>query len=186
MATGSIVVDEGRDHTPADLGDFPNSRTEAQTGEKRTATSHKEIAICSSTEIGSQVNRFRLCGLVTELSRRIKAMAEKQGESLPMTMIVRAFLRSYRLATQDGHGPLPGSEMDVVNLKNLSHRVLRDEIDRLSRDRMRSSEARLADAVRVGDEARIRAQKEGIEREVKLRAQRANEDGRTLHANGGS
>jgi hypothetical protein len=115
------------------------------------------------------VNRFLLCVLVSESAKRIKASAEKSGESLPMTMVVRGVLRAYRLAAKDKYGPLAEPDLDITGLMSLNEKVLRDEITRHSRDRVKNSETRLAHAERLGDDARVKAEKDGLEHAIALR-----------------
>ena len=122
-----------------------------------------------SREAGDQVNRFLLCALVNESSRHIKARARRLGESLPMSMIVRGVLRSYRLAANDSSGPLAGPAFDVAGLQRLNEIVLKDEIARLSQERVRHSQAKLASAERLGDYARIKVEKTELERASELR-----------------
>jgi len=114
-------------------------------------------------EAGDQVNRFLLCTLVRESSRRIKASAQRAGESLPMTMIVRSVLRSYRLAAMDKAGPLAGPHLDAAGLRVLNARVLNSEIARHCGERVRNGKARVARAERLGDAARIRIEKDELE-----------------------
>ncbi|MCI0487361.1 MAG: hypothetical protein L0229_12270 [Blastocatellia bacterium] len=120
-------------------------------------------------EFGDQVNKFLLCTLVTESAKRIKANAEKVGESLPMTMIVRGVLRSYRTEAKERPGLFVGSELDIVSLKVLNNKVLRDEIARHSKDRVKNSEARLARAKRLGDDTKIKAERDDLEQAITLR-----------------
>ena len=117
-------------------------------------------------ESGDQVNRFLLCALVAESSKHIKASAQRAGESLPMTKIVRGVLRSYRLAAMDKSGPLSGSELDMPGLNRLNKQVLASEIARHSRDRVNNSKVLLARAERLGDDARIKAERDGLEQAV--------------------
>jgi len=120
-------------------------------------------------EAGDQVNGFLLCTLISESAKRIKKNAERAGESLPMTMVVRAVLRSYRIAARDKYGPLSSAELDVAGITLLNDKVLKDEIARHTRDRVRNSEIRLAHAENVGDDARIRVEKDGLEHAIAVR-----------------
>jgi hypothetical protein len=95
--------------------------------------------------------------------------AEKSGESLPMTMVVRGVLRAYRLAAKDKYGPLAEPDLDITGLMSLNEKVLRDEIARHSRDRVKNSETRLAHAERLGDDTRVKAEKDGLEHAIALR-----------------
>ena len=86
-----------------------------------------------------------------------------------MTMVVRAVLRSYRIAARDKYGPLSSAELDVAGITLLNDKVLKDEIARHTRDRVRNSEIRLAHAENVGDDARIRVEKDGLEHAIAVR-----------------
>jgi hypothetical protein len=120
-------------------------------------------------EAGDQVNRFLLCALVSESAKRIKVSAEKAGAILPMTMVVRGVLRSYRLAAKDRNGPLTEPELDIAGLRRLNEKVLKDQIALHTRDRVKNSETRLAHAVRLGDDARIKVEKDGLEQAIESR-----------------
>lgn len=120
-------------------------------------------------QAGDHVNRFLLCTLVSESSRQIKASAEKAGASLLMTKIVRSVLRNYRLASIEDPGFLTGPSLDLSRVRQLNERILRDEIARQTGDTVTNSEARLARAVRLGDDARIKAEKDDLEYAVELR-----------------
>ena len=139
--------------------------------EKRAETSRSEITNRPRAErqAGDQVNRFLLCALVNESSRQIKASAQRAGASLPMSKIVRGVLRSYRLAAIDESGPLAGPTLDIPGLRRLNALVLRSEIARHTRDGMKNSEATLARAQRLGDGARIKAERDGLEHAIELR-----------------
>jgi hypothetical protein len=102
-------------------------------------------------ECGDEVNRFLLCKLVNDASKEIKASAERSGETLPMTMIVRGVLRSFRLAAMDKDGPLTGSVLDVPALTSLNSRVLQGEIARYDRARAKRNEAKSARAERPSE-----------------------------------
>jgi len=115
------------------------------------------------------VNGFLLCTLISESAKRIKMSAERAGESLPMTMIVRAVLRSYRIAAKDKYGPLSDPELDIEGITLLNDKVLKDEIARHSRDRVKNSEMRLAHAEGQGDDARIKVEKDGLEHAIEVR-----------------
>lgn len=120
-------------------------------------------------DAGDQVNRFLLCTLVSESSKRIKASAEKAGESMPLATIVRGVLRAYRVAAADREGPLAGPDLDIVGLKILNEKVLKGEIARHTRERVRNSEARLARAQRLGDDSRIKAERGELELAIEIR-----------------
>ena len=135
--------------------------------EEKTKTPRVNIEDRSDArELGDQVNRFLLCALVAESSKHIKASAQRAGESLPMTKIVRGVLRSYRLAAMEKGGPLSGSELDIPGLERLNKQVLASEIARHSRDRVSNSRVLLARAERLGDDARIKAQRDGLEQAI--------------------
>lgn len=122
---------------------------------------------------GDQVNRFLLCTLVSESSKRIKASAERAGESMPLAMIVRGVLRAYRVAASEKGGPLAGPELDVAGLSRLNDTVLKGEIARHTRERVKNSEARLARAERLGDDSRIKAEKSELELALEVRSRLA-------------
>ncbi len=168
MASNSIVTIEPSDGSAlTEFSDFKTSVIEPQVIEKQAPI----ITNASRTqrEVGDQVNRFLLCALVSESAKRVKVGAEKIGESLPMTMIVRGVLRSYRLAAKDEYGPLAKPEPDIAGLRILNEKVLKDEVARHSLERVKNSETRLAHAKRLGDDTRIKVEKEGLERAVELR-----------------
>jgi hypothetical protein len=159
--TGNYTVFDGVNYRGAKPGDSPARETDSV---KRTSD---EIAITSVSQIetASRVNRFLLCAVVSESAKRIKVRAEKMGESLPITMIVRSFLRSYR--AEDGCRPPQGSDPDTTNLRDLRDKVLRNEIERTSTDRIQTSKGRLAQAARRGDDAAIEAERDILEQTVK-------------------
>ena len=105
-------------------------------------------------ESGDEVNRFLLCTLVNGASRRIKARAERAGDSLPMSAIVRGVLRSYRLAATDKDGPLADAVLDIDALQRLNAKVLGSEMARHDRDRAKGSESKIARTERPGDASR--------------------------------
>ena len=127
----------------------------------------------SERDAGDQVNRFLLCTLVSESSKRIKASAERAGESMPLAMIVRGVLRAYRVAAAEKDGPLAGPELDVPGLTKLNDKVLKGEIARHTRERVKNSEARLARAERLGDDSRIKAEKGELELALEVRSRLA-------------
>lgn len=120
-------------------------------------------------EVGDQLNRFLLCTLVNESSKQIKRSAQKTGATLPMSMIVRGVLRSYRRAAIDEFGPLAGPEFDIAGLRRLNETILRSEIERHTRDGVKNSAARLERAQRIGDDERIKVEKDGLEHAIELR-----------------
>lgn len=123
----------------------------------------------TSRQVGDQLNRFLLCALVNESSRQIKRSAQKAGSTLPMPMIVRGVLRSYRLAAIDECGPLAGPGFDISGLRRLNDGILRCEIARHTRESVKNSEARLARAQRHGDGERIKLERDGLEHAIELR-----------------
>jgi hypothetical protein len=146
-----------------------------KTGEKLALTRRSEAVEPSRGErdAGDQVNRFLLCTLVSESSKRIKASAERAGESMPLAMIVRGVLRAYRVAASDKEGPLSGPDLDISGLKRLNEKVLKGEIARHTRERVKNSEARLARAERLGDDTRIKAEKGELELAIEARTRLA-------------
>ena len=147
----------------------------AKTVEKQAPAGRSEAGDGSRSErdAGDQVNRFLLCTLVSESSKRIKASAERAGESMPLAMIVRGVLRAYRVAAADKDGPLAGPELDISGLARLNDKVLKGEIARHTRERVKNSEARLARAERLGDDSRIRAEKGELELAIEVRSRLA-------------
>lgn len=123
----------------------------------------------SAREAGDQVNRFLLCTLVNESSAQIKVSAQKAGVSVPMSRIVRGVLRSYRLAAIDEFGPLAGPTLDIAGLRRLNEEILGREIARHTRDSVKSSQAKLARAERLGDGERIKIERDGLEHAIELR-----------------
>lgn len=119
--------------------------------------------------VGDQLNRFLFCRLVNESSRQIKRSAQKTGATLPMNMIVRGVLRSYRRAAIDECGPLAGPEFDIPGLRRLNDGILRSEIERHTRDSVENSASRLARAQRLGDDERIKVERDGLEHAIELR-----------------
>jgi len=154
--------------------DVSNRARAAKAAEKAVA-GRAEAADGSRSErdAGDQVNRFLLCTLVSESSKRIKASAERAGESMPLAMIVRGVLRAYRVAAADKDGPLAGPELDISGLARLNDKVLKGEIARHTRERVKNSEARLARAERLGDDSRIRAEKGELELAIEVRSRLA-------------
>ena len=105
-------------------------------------------------ESGDEVNRFLLCTLVNSASRRIKARAERAGDTLPMSAIVRGVLRSYRLAATDKDGPLADAVLDIDAIQRLNAKVLGSEMARHDRERAKGSEPKIARTERPGDASR--------------------------------
>ena len=109
-----------------------------------TRANTKSAVEVDRRECGDEVNRFLLCTLVNNASRYIKARAERAGETLPMTTVVRGALRSFRLAAMEHDGPLNGSILDLPALTALNSGVLRSELERYSRARVKRDEVRVA------------------------------------------
>jgi hypothetical protein len=177
MATNSTVVtDEGDSPNAPEASNFSSGKAGAQESKKLTPGSASGPAASSARrESGDQVNRFLMCALVSESSKRIKASAEKAGEFLPMTMVVRRVLRSYRQAAADQYGPLSEPEPDIEGLRALNEKVLREGLASHSSDRVKNSETRLTQARQLGDDTKIKAEKEGLERAIELRDRLADE-----------
>jgi hypothetical protein len=173
----TVVVDDGDSHIVVNLSDSTDNAIEARSGEEQGTAARPEITSTSRArrEAGDHVNRFLLCTLIGESAKSIRKTAQKGGETLPMTMIVRGVLRSYRLAAEDKYGPLAEAEPDMAGLKRLNEKVLRSEIARHSRDRVKSSEVRLAHAQRLGDDTKIKAERESLEQAIILRDRRVEE-----------
>lgn len=157
-----------RDISMVNLVGLPEGAFEVETVEEQSPIVHRQMTAASTTqrEMGDQVNRFLLCTLVSESSKSIKASAEKAGETLPMAMIVRGVLRSYRMALKDKYGPLAEKELDIAGIRMLNKKVLKDEIARHSRDRVSNIKRQLTHARRYGDDAKIKAVEDGLERAI--------------------
>jgi hypothetical protein len=150
-----------------------SSRARAPKTAEKQARGEAAANSRSERDAGDQVNRFLLCTLVSESSKRIKASAERAGESMPLAMIVRGVLRAYRVAAADKNGPLAGPELDIPGLASLNDKVLKGEIARHTRERVKNSEARLARAERLGDDSRIKAEKGELEHAIEVRSRLA-------------
>lgn len=120
-------------------------------------------------EAGDQVNRFLLCTLVSKSAKLISRSAAAAGETVPMTIIVRGVLRSYRLAATDRYGALADTEPDFAGLRSLNAKVLRDEITRHLIDKVKVSERLLVRAKQLGEDSVIKAEKDRLERAIELR-----------------
>src|SRR3989449_11670237 len=174
MATNSSSKADDGSIAPRRSDVASRART-ARSGEKQPPAARGEIADAPRGErdAGDQVNRFLLCTLVSESSKRIKASAERAGESMPLATIVRGVLRAYRVAAADKEGPLAGPELNIAGLARLNDKVLKGEIARHTRERVKNSEARLARAERLGDDSRIRAEKGELELAIEVRSRLA-------------
>jgi len=124
---------------------------------------------------GDEVNRFFLCSLVSMSAKRIKAIAEEAGEHISMTMIVRSVLRFYQVAAKEKHGPLSGHEPDMAGIRRLNEKVLKNEIARHTEERVKNCETRLTRASRLGDEARIKTEKDALDIALKIRDRLASQ-----------
>ena len=167
----SSKADDGNKGIGAKRSDAASRPRVTRSGEKHALAARAEVVENSRVErdAGDQVNRFLLCTLVSESSKRIKASAERAGESMPLATIVRGVLRAYRVAAADKEGPLAGPELDIIGLKRLNEKVLKGEIARHTREKVKNSEARLARAERLGDDSRIKAEKGELELAIEVR-----------------
>lgn len=170
-----VAADEGDSLLIAQLASEPHRLPVASTWQTPAPPVALNPALPVQRESGDQVNRFLLCALVSESAKRIKTEAAQTGESLPMAAIVRGVLRAYRVAAKDQYGPLSQSTPDFAGLKGLNKKVLRDEITRHARDRVKTSEASLARARRFGDDAKIKAEADKLEHAIALRDRLAEE-----------
>lgn len=168
MASNSTVLVE-IDVSRSVVSDLPPRGIKRRDAENQASGLASKTADHSHGAAGDQINRFLLCTLVGESAKGIKASAARMGESLPMTMIVRAVLRSYRLAAKDEDGPLFESQVDLAGLRSLNAEVLKDVLAHNSRDRVKNSETRVASAARVHDDARIKTEKAELARVIELR-----------------
>jgi hypothetical protein len=176
MATDAIAIHDGLEQIVAQGVDVQNSGLNPPARGKTEPALYRGAASASRSgeETGDEANRFLLCVLVSESAKRVKASAAKMGESLPMTMIVRALLRSCRREMQSGSRPLARPGLNLADLKGLSNGVLREEIARHSRDRVQNSEVRLARAEQLGDDTKIKTERDGLDRAIELRDRLAN------------
>jgi len=92
---------------------------------------------------------------------------------MPLATIVRGVLRAYRIAASHPEAPLGGSVLDISGLRSLNDEVLKREIARHTRERVRNSEARLERAERIGDESRIKAERSELELALQARGRLA-------------
>jgi hypothetical protein len=100
---------------------------------------------------------------INESARLIKKTAARMGESLTITMVVRALLRSYRLEINNSHGHPPQRDLGNCDFNRLSNRVLKEEVERISKEKVQISQIRLAYLVQTGDDTRIKAERDGLE-----------------------
>lgn len=128
-----------------------------------------------SRKSGDEVNRFLLCSLVSKSAKRIKARIERQGERLPMSAIMKGVMRSYQQAAAEQPDLFAGPTINMASLANLVERIFKDEIKRHSQDIVRTNQARLVQANKLGDEERIKTETEALERALKSRNRFARE-----------
>jgi len=121
---------------------------------RSTAQSKAPLAVVlDRRECYDEVNRFLLCTLVNGASKHIKASAERSGETIPMTTVVRGVLQSFRLAAMDKDGPLSGSVLYLPALTSLNSRVMRSEIARYTRARTKRNESKPGRGERLNEDA---------------------------------
>ena len=170
-SNGAITLDDGDGQTTAMLSDPRSGAIDEQAAEKQAPgiISRAVNDSRAQRETGDEVNRFLLCALVSESAKLIKWRAADAGESLPMPVIVRGVLRSYRLAAEDKYGALAKPKPDFAGLRRLNEKILQDEVARQSRDRIRNSERQLARAEHLGDTTKISAEKDRLEQAIEMR-----------------
>jgi len=120
-------------------------------------------------DAGDGANRFLLCALIRESAKLIQVKADRAGEHLPMKTVVRGVLVSYSRASEETPGMFAGPGVDWANLNSLNDRILREQISRQTQQRVRYSRALLVHANRLGDETRIHAAEDDVERAVSAR-----------------
>src|SRR5437867_3017370 len=116
----SAIRDDDSAVAGARVAVLPDPTSETQEPKQHSRDNLDKLARSSQREVGDHLNRFLLCTLVNRSAKTIKARAEKVGERLPMAIIVRGVLKSYRLAAKDPSGPLASSEPDMVALRKLN------------------------------------------------------------------
>jgi hypothetical protein len=166
----TVILDEGDGKIAILHSDPQISAVDQQAVEPRALDIPSQAANDSriQREAGDQVNRFLLCTLVSKSAKLITRSAANAGEPVPMTMIVRGVLRSYRLEAADRYGALAAAEPDLAGLRRLNEKVLRDETARHSRDRVKTNEKHLAHAKRLGDDTRIKTAKDDLVHAIEL------------------
>jgi len=122
-----------------------------------------------SSRPGDGVNRFLLCTLVSKSAKQIKARAESAGERLPMAAIIKRVLYSYKEAAKEHPLLLSGPAINMASLRKLIDEIMREEIKRHAQEIIKNSQARLVQANRLGDEARIKSETEALERSLESR-----------------
>ncbi|MBI3651702.1 MAG: hypothetical protein HY231_11850 [Acidobacteria bacterium] len=113
-------------HILTALSDLPNSIREKPAAKKLPTPDSVDRTDAAGVqrEAGDQINCYMLCTLVSKSAKRIKISAERAGVFLPMTLVTRSVLRSYRLAAKDKDGPLATSNPDIKDLANLNQKIL--------------------------------------------------------------
>ena len=167
----TVILDKGDGKIATLLSDPHSGAVDEQAAEQQApgTLSHAGNDPRLQRETGDQVNRFLLCALVSKSAKLIMKSAADAGEPLPMTMIVRGVLRSYRLAAADRYGALAEPEPDIAGLRRLNEKVLRDETTRHSKDRVKTSERQLARAKQLGDDTVIKAEKDRLNHAIESR-----------------
>ncbi|MGH9763983.1 MAG: hypothetical protein ACREDR_35000 [Blastocatellia bacterium] len=156
--------------TPGVVESMPGLSMAAETPAAEESSRTASTLIANTVEVtresGDEINRFLLCVLVSKSAKRIKEKAMNSGEQLATTTIVRSVLRSYSLAAKETPGLLAGPGLHLPSFRVLNGRILREQVKSSVKDRVRKSQARLDQANRLGDETRIRAEKEALARDV--------------------
>ena len=156
--------------TPALVEPLTSLTIEAElpaTGESSLISSSLVIrAVEVVRETDDEINRFLLCVLVSKSAKQIKERAMNSGEQLPTTTTVRSVLRSYKLAAKENPGLFAGPDVHAPSFRRLNGRILREQVRTSVKERVRKSQVRLDHANRLGDDTRIRAEKEALARDV--------------------
>jgi hypothetical protein len=163
--TADLIVSEGTDKR----GESARAATGAaqSTVGKQAGNSGNGSAGEALVSRGSddEINRFLFCAVVNRSAKHISARAENAGGYLPMSVIVRGVLRSYRQAAKEQAGIFRGPKLNMTFLRELNEKVLRDEITREGL-RLKNSQERLARTNRPADETRIKAGQDELERVI--------------------
>jgi hypothetical protein len=177
MTTSDGLIDTSRAEITTRAPQLSMPSISERLTESREALRDDEVRISPqiSNEPGEGVNRFLLCALVSKTARLVKARAERAGERLPMPAIIKSVLRSYQSAAKRSPGALAGSLLNPESLKKLLEDVMKEEIRRYGQEVVKTSQARLAQANKLGDEARIKTETEALERAVLSRKRLAAE-----------
>lgn len=174
MTTVDNLIDTSKSEmTTPQLSTLPIS--ERLTESREALRDEDRIEPKISTEPGDGVNRFLLCSLVSRTAKLVKARAERAGERLPMPAIVKGVLHSYQSAAKRSPGILSGSSLNLESLKKLLEGVMKEEVRRYGQEEVRDKRERLAQANRLGDEARIKTETEALERALASRKRLAAE-----------